>query len=167
MACVNVSEKGTESVCEHICGSRLREWIFHATCKHTDITYTHAGEFRKLGMLLEQAGRVDMSVMRDEIDRVIAVSSLASSLAHADESLLSHEGIEVPHTAAAPRTCPGARTATAPETVPVPDTVSIARVVWGAGKHGEASGAGGQVEELHLTRAAGIHHLSCCICEAL
>ena len=114
MACVNVSEKGTESVCEHICGSRLREWIFHATCKHTDITHTHAGEFRKLGMLLEQAGRVDMSVMRDEIDRVIAVSSLASSLAHADESLLSHEGIEVPHTAAAPRTYPRARTATAP-----------------------------------------------------
>ena len=118
-------------------------------------------------MLLEQAGRVDMSVMRDEIDRVIAVSSLASSLAHADESLLSHEGIEVPHTAAAPRTYPRARTATAPGTVPVPDTVSIARVVWGAGKHGEVSGAGGQVEELYLTREAGIHHLSCCICEAL
>ena len=106
-----------------------------------------------------------MSVMRDEIDRVIAVSSLASSLAHADESLLSHEGIEVPHTAAAPRTYPRARTATAPGTVPVP--VSIARVVWGAGKHGEVSGAGGQVEELYLTREAGIHHLSCCICETL
>ena len=167
MACVSVSEKGTERVYVHICGSRLRGWICHATCKHTHITYTRADEFRKLGMLLEQAGRVDMSVMRDEIDRVIAVSSLAASLAHADESPLSHDGTEVPHTAAAPRSCSRARTAMPPGTASVPDTVSIARAVWGAGEHGEAIGAGGQVEELHLTREAGIHHLSCCTCETL